>query len=375
MPLNSTMIAVGLPTLADDLGVERSAAAVLVTAYLAAMLLCQPVGGRLGDRHGNRQVLRIALVGFVLTSVAAGVAPTFGSLLVARCAQAVFGAALIPNAQAILRAVVAPRRHGRAFGFVGTGIGAGAAVGPVLGGVLADGAGWRGIFFVNVPLGLLALVLLARAPRATVEAAGGRGRGMAFGLLSAGSFRAACLSQSASTFSLYTVLLVLPLLLAERGWAATTVGLATASLTAGLLVLGPVGGSLGDRHGRRRPIVAGLAVVVAGCGILALGANAEDATALVLGPLVMGAGLGFAGASLQAAAMQAVPPAVTGSAAGLFSASRYVGSIAGSLAISASGVTGSATAQGVLVATIVAAAVATVAGRFAVPPADATTAA
>lgn len=366
------MIAVGLPRLADDLGVERSAAAVLVTAYLAAMLLCQPVGGRLGDRHGNRRVLRVAVMGFVVASVAAGVAPDFTSLLVGRCVQAVFGAALIPNAQAILRAVVAPSRHGRAFGFVGTGIGAGAAVGPVLGGVLADGAGWRGIFFVNVPLGLLALVLLARAPRIATAPVEGRSTGLSFGLLGAGSFRAACVSQSASTFSLYTVLLVLPLLLAERGWAATTVGLATASLTAGLLVLGPVGGTLGDRHGRRFPIVAGLAVVVAGCGILAVGANSEGATPLVLGPLVMGAGLGFAGASLQAAAMQAVPPAVTGSAAGLFSASRYVGSIAGSLAISASGVTGSATAQGVLVATILAAAVATVAGRFAVPPADAT---
>lgn len=365
------MIAVGLPRLADDLGVERSAAAVLVTAYLLAMLLCQPVGGRLGDRHGNRRVLGLALVGFVVTSVAAGFAPSFGFLLGARCAQAVFGAALIPNAQAILRAVVAPRRHGRAFGFVGTGIGAGAAVGPVLGGLLADGAGWRGIFFVNVPLGLLALALLARSPRAAVVPVRGGPRGLAFGLLGAGSFRAACVSQSASTFSLYTVLLVLPLLLAERGWPATTVGLATASLTAGLLVLGPFGGTLGDRRGRRIPIVAGLAVVVAGCGILALGANADRPVALVVGPLVIGAGLGFAGASLQAAAMQAVPLATTGAAAGLFSASRYVGSIAGSLAISASGVTGSHSARGVLVATVVAAVVATVAGRFAVPAADA----
>ncbi len=365
VPLNSTMIAVGLPRLADDLGVKRGAAAVLVTAYLVAMLVCQPLGGRLGDRYGNRRVLRVALVGFTLASAAAGAAPTFAALLVGRCVQAVFAAALIPNAQALLRATAAAERRGRVFGYVGTGIGAGAAAGPVLGGFLADGAGWRGIFEVNIPLGILALFLLARTQSGAVEPNEQAAQGLAYGLLGSGRFRAACLSQATSNFALYTVLLVLPLLLAERGWTGITVGLTTAGLTVGLLVLGPIGGPWGDRRGRTVPIVVGLGIVVAGCTLLAFGVGTP--AALVVGPLVMGVGLGLSGASLQAAALEAVPQGVAGSASGLFSASRYVGSIVGSIVISATGVVGSSSARVVLFAGIGAAVVATIAGSRAAP--------
>ena len=367
IPLNSTMIAVGLPAVADDLHVGRSSAALLVTAYLVAMLVCQPVGGRLGDRYGNRRVLGIALGGFALASAAATAAPTFPALLAGRCAQALFGAALIPNAQALLRATVAPERRGRTFGLVGTGIGAGAAIGPVLGGVLADGLGWRGIFAVNLPLCLVALALLRRTAAVTPTASptDERPRGVAFGLLSQGSFRAACLTQTTSNFALYTVLLVLPLLLADKGWAGASVGLATAGLTIGMLVLGPLGGALGDRRGRTFPISIGLVILVAGCTMLALGL---DTTAmLVLGPLVMGVGMGLSGASLQAAALESVEPRVSGSAAGLFSASRYVGSITGSLVISALGVSGLADARPVLLATVGTTAIAVVSGRFVDP--------
>ena len=367
IPLNSTMIAVGLPAVADDLGVDRSSAALLVTAYLVAMLVCQPVGGRLGDRHGNRRVLAIAIIGFALASAAATVAPTFPALLVGRCAQALFGAALIPNAQALLRATVAAERRGRTFGLVGTGIGAGAAIGPVLGGVLADGLGWRGIFAVNLPLCAIALVLLTRTAAVTpaASAADARPKGVALGLLSQGSFRAACLTQTTSNFALYTVLLVLPLLLADKGWAGGSIGLATAGLTVGMLFLGPVGGALGDQRGRSFPISIGLVILVAGCALLAVGMTTT--AVLVAGPLVMGIGMGLSGASLQAAALESVEQHVSGSAAGLFSASRYVGSITGSLVISALGVTGLADARPVLAATVAMTAIAVVSGRFVDP--------
>ena len=370
IPLNSTMIAVGLPAVADDLDVGRSSTALLVTAYLVAMLVCQPVGGRLGDRHGNRRVLAVAISGFALASVAATAAPTFPALLAGRCAQALFGAALIPNAQALLRATVAPERRGRTFGLVGTGIGAGAAVGPVLGGLLADGLGWRGIFAVNLPLCLVALGLLARTAAVTSSEppVDRLPKGVAFGLLSQGSFRAACLTQTTSTFALYTVLLVLPLLLADKGWAGASVGLATAGLTVGMLFLGPVGGALGDQRGRTFPISIGLVILVLGCTMLALGMTTT--ALLVAGPLVMGVGMGLSGASLQAAALESVEQRVSGSAAGLFSASRYVGSISGSLAISALGVSGLADARPVLVATVAVTAVAVVSGRFVDPNVD-----
>jgi MFS family permease len=361
------MLAVGLPAIADDLDVRRASAALLVTAYLIAMLVCQPIGGRLGDRHGNRRVLGIAITGFALASIAATLAPTFPALLAGRCAQALFGAALIPNAQALLRATVAPERRGRTFGLVGTGIGAGAAIGPVLGGVLADGVGWRGIFAVNVPLCVVALALLARTAAVTPSGSPNepRPKGVALGLLSEGSFRAACLTQTTSNFALYTVLLLLPGLLADKGWAGASVGLATAGLTVGMLFLGPVGGALGDRRGRTVPIVLGLAILVCGCTMLAAGMT--TAALLVGGPLVMGIGMGLSGASLQAAALESVEQRASGSAAGLFSASRYVGSISGSLVISALGVTGLSNARPVLLATVGVTAIAVVSGRFVDP--------
>jgi DHA2 family methylenomycin A resistance protein-like MFS transporter len=363
------MLAVALRAIADDLHVGRGRAAVLVTAYLVAMLVCQPLAGRLGDRYGNRRVLAVATVGFGIASVGAAAAPTFPVLLLGRCAQALFGAALSPNTQSLLRATVAPERRGRTFGLVGTGVGVGAAVGPVLGGFLADSVGWRGIFAVNVPLALLALVLLARTSGApTVEdedAAGARSverpKRLSIELLGSTSFRASCATQATSNYALYTVLLVLPLLLADKGWAGASVGLATSGLTVGMLVLGPLGGFLGDRRGRTVPILLGLSILVVGCALLAAG---TALTALVVaGPLVMGVGMGLSGASLQAAALESVRQEVSGSAAGLFSASRYVGSITASVAISATDVSGVADAHPVLVATVVATALAVVAGR------------
>jgi MFS family permease len=367
IPLNSTMIAVALPTLADDLDVTRAHAALLVTTYLAAMLVCQPIGGRLGDRFGSRKVLGLAIAGFGLASVAATLAPTFVALLAGRAAQALFGAGLTPNTQALLRSTVAAERRGRAFGLVGTGIGAGAAIGPILGGALADGVGWRAIFAVNVPLCLVALSLLARTRQPADADADEQQprRGLAFGLLRERRFAAACLTQTSSNYALYTVLLVLPLLLVERGWHGAGVGLATGGLTVGMLVLGPIGGGLGDRYGRGVPITIGLLVLVGGCTLLA--AAADTAAGLVAGPLIMGLGMGLSGASLQAAALEAAPPQAAGSAAGLFSASRYVGSITGSLAISAAAVEDVPSARPVLLATIAASVLAAAAGRFVAP--------
>src|SRR5204863_8241863 len=120
------------------------------------------IAGRAGDRWGSRRVTFVALLGFGALSGLAAAAPTFGWLLVARAAQATFGAALIPNVQALVRTAVETARRGRAFGVLGIGIGAGAAVGPVVGGPLVDFAGWRAIFLVNLPVAIVAVVFVAR---------------------------------------------------------------------------------------------------------------------------------------------------------------------------------------------------------------------
>jgi MFS family permease len=262
---------------------------------------------------------------------------------------------LIPNIQALIRSAIETPRRGRAFGVLGIGIGAGAAVGPVIGGPLVDLAGWRAIFLVNLPVAIVALVLVARVavdarPHAD-DAVVPRG------VLRSGPFVAACVAQAAGNLTQYTVLLVIPLVLDERGWSSTEIGFALVALTAGILVFNPVGGAMGDRVGRARPVVLGMSFLVVGAALLAI--VLDDAPVLIIvGLLVVGIGAGLGYASLQAAALDAVPDRAVAAAAGVLSTSRYVGSIAGSIGIAALVGEHGGGARSVLVLTSVAAVVA-----------------
>lgn len=334
VPLNSTLIAVGLPEIGRDLHVGRGTTAVLVTTYLIGMALLQPFSGRLGDRFGTRRVIAVGLVGFAACSAFAAASPTFGALLGARIAQAAFGAGFIPNVQALIRGVVADARRGRAFGILGVGIGAGAAVGPVLGGAVTQVASWRGIFGVSIPIAVTALWLLTRlhadvgAPPPAVTDAHAVTRTLTAPVL------AACVVQAAGNFSQYSVLLVVPLALDATGWSSAAAGLILSGMTVGLLVMSPIGGSLGDRVGRRIPVVTGNTLGFLGAALLAAFALRFSAV-LVVGIIVVGLGMGLASASLQAAALESVPPNRVGVAAGIMSTSRYVGSIGSTVAIAA----------------------------------------
>ena len=332
VPLNSTMIAVALPAIAADLDVAGGRAAILVTAYLGVMLVCQPIGGRLGDRHGHRAVATWAMTGFALASVFATIAPSFPLLLVARCLQAAAGSAFSPNLQAILRSSVGDERRGRAFGLMGSGIGVGAAVGPVVGGLLVASGSWRTVFVVNAPVVIPAIVLLMRlsTPERAVPSPHDEPTRLRAALLQT-SFLAACTTQAAGNFAMYGLLLLLPLVLAAAEWSSLSIGLSVSVLTLGMLALAPVGGAAGDRRGRTTVIRVGTAAAATGCAVVAIGIPAP--VALIVGALVVGCGQGLAGASLQTVALESVPIEATASAAGFFSTSRYVGSIASSAVI------------------------------------------
>ncbi|MGI8791986.1 MAG: MFS transporter [Acidimicrobiales bacterium] len=359
VPLNSTMIAVGLPAIGTDLSVRRATTAILVTVYLVAMALLQPFTGRWGDRVGPRRAVTVGLIGFALSSGLGAASPGFAILLVTRAAQAVFGAALIPNVQAIIRGLVAEERRGRAFGTLGAGIGAGAAAGPVIGGLLIEVTGWRGIFVVSVQVALAALVTFSRLDGAGARIEGPRVIGGA-GVLASAPFRAACGVQAASNFSQYAVLLVIPLALDAMGWSGGTIGLVLSGMTIGLLVLSPVGGTIGDRIGRRRPVVIGTTTGLVGVALMAaVGLTATPA--LIAGVVILGLGMGFASASLQTAALESVPANAVGGAAGIMSTSRYVGSISSTIAIAVFVGDGTSGVRAVLTAGVVAAALAIVA--------------
>lgn len=371
VPLNSTMIAVVLPRIADDFDTSVGRTSVLVTVYLVVMLFGQPVAGRICDRFGATRTVEAALIGFAGASLAASFAPVFELLVVARVGQAIFGATLVPGAQAIIRAAAPPQDRGRLFGLLGSMLGIGAASGPLIGGLLVDAFGWRSIFVINLPV--VAFSLIARLPnRSLAVSPPVADHELRSSLARKPVFVAAFVVQALSTLGQYMLLLVAPIVLDARGWSSAAVGVALSGLTIGLIVMGPLGGRTGDRRGRRRPAMAGLAV----CAVALTGATAQGA-AIAPAPLLIaltafGFGLGFALPSVQTAGLEVIHAHRTGAAAGVLSMSRYVGSITTSLLVAAWLSTDGSGAQPALgVASIAAVAALAAATRLPTAPAPA----
>lgn len=339
VPLNSTMVAVALPGIADEFDITVGRTSLLVTVYLVAMLIGQPLAGRLTDRLGARRTVTGALVGFAACSVVAAAAPSFTVLVLARAGQAAFASALVPAVQALLRAVTPPQQRGRSFGIFGSVMGVGAAAGPVVGGALVQLAGWPAIFLANLPVVAVAVVAsrtaAGEAPRREGPVAPPAPAGdLPAGLLN-GVFVTSFAVQALSTLGQYALLLLTPMILDARGWSAGGTGLVLSALTVGMIVTGPPGGRLGDRRGRRLPAAAGLALAAGAVTVAAAAGPGIRPAVLVLVLAVFGVGLGFATASFTTAGIESVPEHRTGSAGGVLATSRYVGSVITSLAVSA----------------------------------------
>jgi EmrB/QacA subfamily drug resistance transporter len=161
--LDVTIVAVALPSMQQDLHASAPAIQWVVSGYALAFALVLVTAGRVGDAIGRRRIFLLALTAFVVCSAAAGAAPSIELLVVARLAQGVAAGCLAPQNSALIQQMFRGAERGRAFGLFGATVGVSSAVGPVVGGLilmLADGPqGWRWIFYVNVPVGALALVL------------------------------------------------------------------------------------------------------------------------------------------------------------------------------------------------------------------------
>lgn len=341
VPLNSTMIAVALPDIVDDFDISTSSASLLITVYLAAMLVGQPIAGRFADSIGARPLALISVTGFGVCSAAAMFAGTFWMLVALRALQASFAAGLSPSVQAMLRELVSEEERGRAFGVQGSVLGAGAGLGPVIGGLAVAAFGWRAIFGVNLPIVLAVLFIVRqRIPPSIGHRRDDHGphEDTSTRVFNR-PFTVAFSTQALSTFAQYALLLSVPIVLASRDWNAAAIGAGLSLLTLGMVVMSPFGGRLGDIRGRRYPVLIGLGVtLVAVCCAAAFG---DDVSSwLLIGVLlVFGLGLGLATPSVTTAGISAAPAARVGSAAGLMSASRYVGSIAATMVLA--GVVGS----------------------------------
>ncbi|WP_320774191.1 MFS transporter [Streptomyces sp. CRN 30] len=157
--LDGTIVAIANPAIGKDLGASWSELQWITNAYFLALAVTLITAGKLGDRFGHRQTFLIGVAGFAASSGAIGLSGSITAVIVFRVFQGLFGALLMPAALGLLRATFPAEKLNMAIGIWGMVIGASTAGGPILGGVLVEHVNWQSVFFINVPVGVLALIL------------------------------------------------------------------------------------------------------------------------------------------------------------------------------------------------------------------------
>lgn len=383
--LGTSIANVGLPALAQAFSASFQAVQWIVLAYLLAITTLIVSVGRLGDLAGRRRLLLAGIFLFTGASVLCGFAPTLGLLIASRVAQGLGAAVMMALTLAFVGETVPKDRTGSAMGLLGTTSAIGTALGPSLGGLLIAGLGWRALFLVNVPLGLLAFFLAHRYLPADRPVTTGRagfdkvgtlllaltlaayalamtlGKGhfgslngilllaaLAGGglfvlaearavspLIHLATFRDPVLSASLATSTLVSTvvmatLVVGPFYLSRAlGLGAAQVGLV---LSAGPLVAALTGvpaGRLADRLGAQRVTLAGLLGITAGCLLLSLMPSMLGIAGYVVPLVILTGGYGLFQTANNTAVLKGVLPDQRGVISGLLNLSRNLGLITG----------------------------------------------
>ena len=392
--LQSTVINVALPSLGRDLEAGLSGLQWIVDGYILTLSALLILGGSLGDRYGRRRVMIVGLVGFGVTSIACGLAPSTRWLIGARVLQGVAGALLVPGSLAIIRDVYTDREvRGEAIGQWSGWSGVVTVIGPLVGGSLVDNLSWRWIFLVSVPLIAAAVCLmLSRVPESRAEdpperldwlggalVTLGLG-GIAYGLIEgpvvgwsavgvlialvggvtslvlfpfvearkgepmvplrlfrSRNFTGANLTTLGVYFALQgTSFFVVLYLQNVVGYSALIAGLVLAPTSLLLLVLSPVFGRLSGEHGARLFMTVGPLVCAAGLLLFTrLSPDAEFWREVLPATIVFGLGMSVTVAPLTDTVMSAVSDRYSGVAAAVNNVSSRV---AGLLAVAGLGV-------------------------------------
>lgn len=157
--LDGTIVAIANPVIKEDLGATFAQVQWITNGYLLALAVALITAGKLGDRFGHRQTFLIGIAGFAVASAVIGFSDSVAFVVAFRVLQGVFGALLMPAALGLLRATFPAEKLNMAIGIWGMVIGASTAGGPIVGGLLVEHVSWQSVFFINVPVGVVALVL------------------------------------------------------------------------------------------------------------------------------------------------------------------------------------------------------------------------
>ena len=395
--LDTTIVNVAIPAMSAGLNTTLDQILWVLNSYILVYAVLLITAGRLGDLYGQRTLFAIGLAIFTVASALCGFAQDANQLIVARILQGVGGALLTPQTLAILTSLFPPERRGAAFGIWAGVAGLATLAGPTLGGAIVTYIDWRWIFFVNVPIGIAALVATfaiipdLRPGRrhgwdivGVILATGGL-FGVIFGLIEGERFNWGEIGSYVITIpevigagALLLVLFVIweryqqeplvPLSLFEdrnfavtnwiaaaiafgmmslflpiviylqsvRDFSALTAGLTLAPMSLTSMVVAPFAGRLADRIGGKYILMTGIFVFAIGFGTLTFVAGPDSTWINFLVPaIVAGAGMGMTFAPMTTVAMRNVSPRMAGAASGVLNTTRQVGAAVGSAIVGA----------------------------------------
>ncbi|TFY91320.1 MFS transporter [Pseudomonas kairouanensis] len=331
--LGTSIANVGLPSLAQAFAASFAAVQWVVLAYLLAITAVIVNAGRLGDRWGRRRIMLAGVLLFAVACGLCGAAPTLEWLVGARILQGLGAAAMMAMALAMVGDTVSKAHTGRVMGLLGTTSAIGTAMGPSVGGVLLAVWGWRALFLVGVPLGLLAAIFAYRClPVDQARTVTATGLGLRAALKDA-SLRVG-LGMSAMIAAVIMATFVVGPFYLSRGLGldAAWMGLAMAVGPCVAAVTGIPAGRLTDRLGSQRIIMGGLGLLL--CGALLL-TFATGLLTYLAALAVLTSGYSLFQAANNTSVMSNVEPTHRGTVSGLLNLSRNLGLIGGASALGA----------------------------------------
>src|SRR6266566_6267846 len=395
--LDTTIVNVAIPAMSTGLNTTLDQILWVLNAYVLVYAVLLITAGRLGDLYGQRTLFAIGLAIFTVASGLCGFAQDANQLIVARILQGVGGALLTPQTLAILTSLFPPERRGAAFGIWGGVAGLATVAGPTLGGAIITYIDWRWIFYINVPIGIAALIAtFAIIP----DLRPGRHHGwdvmgiivataglfaIVFGLIEgerynwgqigsypitipevigAGAvlmvlfiiweryqaeplvplslfadrnFAVANWISAAISFGMLSMFLPFTIYLqSARGFSALVAGLTLAPMSLTSMVTAPFAGRLADRVGGKYILMAGITLFTIGMGTMAFVAGPDSTWINFLAPaIVAGLGIGMTFAPMTTVAMRNIEPRVAGAASGVLNTIRQLGAAIGSAVVGA----------------------------------------
>jgi EmrB/QacA subfamily drug resistance transporter len=383
--LDTLVVATALPTIRTDLGASVEQLEWTVNAYNLSFAVLLMTGAALGDRYGRRTLYAVGLALFTVASAACALAPSAGALIAARALQGAGAALLMPIGLAILSAAFPPEKRGAAIGLFSAVTGVAVASGPFIGGAVVQGLAWEWVFWLNVPIGLIAVPLVLSRLRQSygsdsrldirglglisaaalgltwglvrgnpagwdsLEVVGSIGAGL---LLAAAfvawerrapepmlplsyfrsrGFTAGNIATACTFGSLFAcVFFFSQLLQTALGYDALGAGLRLIPWTVTFITVAPFAGTLSDRYGQRPFMTGGLLLQATGLTWIALIADTNMTYGELVIPLIVaGVGVSMAIPAAQNSVVGAVPAADVGKAAGTNSMLRELGGVFG----------------------------------------------